>query len=492
MNLTFLKCIVVIILCKVNGSVLSDISYNIKRNGIMVRIDYSKPIKDSDIVDWKSDRGWIYITLLGVASNDTKISKNFYGEDIKQIVIDDFDESIQIAILVDKPIKGYDVINYKNLSYTALFIHTDNKVHYSFSSDESKSQSIFNQTDDSTFPKYNTNFKNAFNKARDELGPNSIFKFHNKLYTTNHPGEETSPNSALIERENHEAGKELYVNQDTGDFIVEDTYIEGTYSFFKDKIIPKKKSENLEEVESKKSKPNNFSTDRLLGSIKTRVKWNQEDDKSTNSLLRDSIFVESEQENNDFKTGRSNDWLNDRFPQNKSTYSGYHPNWSFPDETENLDYYEPHKKDKYSVPKSFPKRITDPGFSYFFYGGIKVDANIDGIPIYVDSKYVGDTPLNKPIQVEPGWHQVSGFSSIYKHLSLKNSLQFVSADPIVNNNELYGAETVYVESGKVETVQFKFNDMGDTPKRMNEINGGMFIGLPIISLICSIIIWGIG
>ena len=164
-------------MCKVNGSVLSDISYNIKRNGIMVRIDYSKPIKDSDIVDWKSDRGWIFITLLGVASNDTKISKNFYGVDIKQIVIGEVDESIQIAILVDKPIKGYDVINYKNLSYAALFIHTDNKVHYSLSSDKSKSQSIYNQTDDSTFPKYNTNFKNAFNKARDELGPNSIFNF---------------------------------------------------------------------------------------------------------------------------------------------------------------------------------------------------------------------------------------------------------------------------------------------------------------------------
>ena len=66
------------------------------------------------------------------------------------------------------------------------------------------------------------------------------------------------------------ARKELYVNQDTGDFIVEDTNIEGTYSFFKDKIIPKKKSENFSEerLESKKSKPNNFSTDRLLGSIR--------------------------------------------------------------------------------------------------------------------------------------------------------------------------------------------------------------------------------
>ncbi len=479
-------------MCKVNGSVLSDISYNIKRNGIMVRIDYTKPIKDSEIIDWKSDRGWIYITFLGVASNDSKILKNFYNEDIKQIVIDDFDESIQIAILVEKPIKGYDVINYKNSLYTALFIHTNNKVYHSFSSGESTSQSIFNHIDGSTFPNYNTNFKDAFNKARDELGPNSIFKFHNKLYTTNHPGEETSINSVLVEPKNYEQDKELYVDQDTGDFMVEDTYTKGTYSFFKDKIIPKKKSENQEKVESKKLKFNSFSTDRLLGSVKTRVKWNQKDKKSTNPVLLDSVLVESEQEGHDFHVGGSNDWLNDKFPQNKSTYSGYHPNWSFPDEIENLDYYEPHKKDKYSVPKSFPKRVMDPGFSFFFYGGIKVDANIDGIPIYVDSKYVGDTPLNKPIQVEPGWHQVSGFSAFYNHLSLKNSHQLVSADPIVSNNELYGAETVYVESGKVETVQFKFNDMGDTPKRMNEINGGMLIGLPIISLICSIIIWGIG
>ena len=52
--------------------------------------------------------------------------------------------------------------------------------------------------DESTFPKYNTDFKSAFNKARDELGPNSIFKFHNKLYTTNHPGEMTKINSALV------------------------------------------------------------------------------------------------------------------------------------------------------------------------------------------------------------------------------------------------------------------------------------------------------
>ena len=49
--------------------------------------------------------------------------------------------------------------------------------------------------------KYNTNFKNAFNKARQELGSNAIFKFHGKLYTTNHPGENKDSYSVLINKE---------------------------------------------------------------------------------------------------------------------------------------------------------------------------------------------------------------------------------------------------------------------------------------------------
>ena len=501
MNHTFLKCIIIVFLCQVNGSVLNDISFNVKRNGIMVRIDYTEPIEDSDIIAWKSDRGWIYMTFLGVSFNNTKIPKNYYGDGLKQIVIDDFDESIQIAVLIDKPIRGYDIINYKKSSYTVLFIHIDNNFSYSLSKNKYKNQSIFNNINESTFPKYNTNFKNAFNKARDELGPNSIFKFQNKLYTTNHPSEETRTSSALIEHEDTVNIKEIYVNQDTGDIMVEGPDVEGTYSFFKDKFIPQKKSVSPARYEHQKNilvekyndlKTKKMSSDKLLSSIKERVNLNKDFSKTSDTLSKSSMFSETEDKSNGFLLGENNDWLNDRFPKSENTYSGYHPHWSFPDETETIDYFESYGEDKFSKPESFPKRNTDPGFSYFFYGGIKVDANIEGIPIFIDGKYAGDTPLNKPIQVEPGWHQVSGFSAVYNHLFLKKSLQFVSTDPIVNNNELFGAETVYVESGKIETVQFKFNDMGDTPKKINEINGGMLIGLPIISLICSIIIWGIG
>ena len=116
---------------------------------------------------------------------------------------------------------------------------------------------------------------------------------------------------------------------------------------------------------------------------------------------------------------------------------------------------------------------------------------MSGVPIYIDGKYVGDTPLNKPIQVEPGWHQVSGFSPFYKRLTTMNILQYINFDPVIQNNESYGSETTYVESGKIANVRFKFNHMGDTPKKWREINGGMSIGAPIISFIFGLILWGI-
>ena len=62
-------------------------------------------------------------------------------------------------------------------------------------------------------------------------------------------------------------------------------------------------------------------------------------------------------------------------------------------------------------------------------------------------------------------------------------------DSIVQNNEMYGSTTVYTEPGKLETVSLKFNQMGDTPKKMSEIQGGMSMGIPMFTLLISIITW---
>ena len=38
----------------------------------MINIDYDVPINDDAIIGWKSDRGWVYLTLLGVRAPKNK------------------------------------------------------------------------------------------------------------------------------------------------------------------------------------------------------------------------------------------------------------------------------------------------------------------------------------------------------------------------------------------------------------------------------------
>ena len=192
------------------GATLKDVSYSVKQNGIMVNLDYTEPIDDDDIIGWKSDRGWVYLTLLGVrAPKGKKPQEDFSGE-VRKIVIDDFDESTQLAILIRKPILGYDIINSKTSPSTIVFIHTEMKKSEVATLKEyikEKGTSVFNVAKSSGFPKYNTNFKNAFDEARKELGPNAIFEYHGKLYTTNHPGEkEAFSKSVLTEKPKSLAG----------------------------------------------------------------------------------------------------------------------------------------------------------------------------------------------------------------------------------------------------------------------------------------------
>ena len=771
-----------------SGARLKDVSYSIKQNGVMINIDYDVPIDDDDIIGWKSDRGWVYLTLLGVRAPQNKsTNKNFKGV-VKKIVIDDFDESTQLAILINKPILGYDIINSKGTPGTIVFIHTEMKkseVAYLKEYIEKEGTSVFNRAKSSGFPKYNTNFKNAFDQARKELGPNAIFEFHGNLYTTNHPGEKGETSSSILNnmislnKEMKEKEglydnqiEEVYVDSSSGDIITEliidtltnklnktevaflenkddpflsdssqddDSWFSGIFPSYKKKRSPFKKDiddkdkviiknnepilverstvkkklnfwkkifpkfetkdfskQKLEEEEVLKPKtgktdftdlqnkfippkienrpmkltdeenrilsqtqlsdtnnvvveiplenfdlePNyseykylqkkyiplpkqNLISDTLSsiyfsGSLTQSPDTNEVEAWFTNenmisneydsrhlqkkyipspkqNLISDTLSsiyfsgsLTQSPDTNEVEAWFTNEnmisneydprylqrqhvplgtnkksfeslsdinlteadpqtpeftapfILDDRYkiqyknkakrnkpkqkietpfePKKKeeNTWLSFFPsqsdsikktlNWndkkekSIPSflkrETESLDYSSIENKD-YSWrtqlpdkrPKSLPPRYSDPGFRYYRQGGITVEANLDGVPIYIDGKYVGDTPLSRPIEVEPGWHQVSGFSPVYTRLAFQKGLQFVGYDSIVQNNEMYGSTTVYAEPGKLETVSLKFNQMGDTPKKMREIEGGMLMGLPMFTLLIGIITW---
>ena len=178
----------------------------------MVNLDYSSPIKDDDIIGWKSDRGWVYLTLLGVRAPKNKVPQQKYRGSVKKIVIDDFDESTQLAILISKPVLGYDIINSKASPSTVIFIHTEmrkSEVANLKKHIDQEGVSVFNVAKSSGFPKYNTNFKTAFDQARKELGPNSIFEYHGNLYTTNHPGEKDSEANSLLVSRNEKIDENL-------------------------------------------------------------------------------------------------------------------------------------------------------------------------------------------------------------------------------------------------------------------------------------------
>jgi len=786
------------------GVNLKDVSYSVKQNGIMVNLDYTEPIDDDDIIGWKSDRGWVYLTLLGVRSPKNKKPQEDFSGAVKKIVIDDFDESTQLAILIRKPILGYDIINSKTSPSTIVFIHTEMKKSEVASLKEyikEKGTSVFNVAQSSGFPKYNTNFKNAFDEARKELGPNAIFEYHGKLYTTNHPGEKEDFSKSILMEKSKLVAKddkigitqsikdleeklleETYVNIETGEMITEnlskelshsseeneiseepnksiginkdDGWFSGLFPFGrntdvaikspkaipkqKDTIIVKEKPILVESLPSKSKRTLKWTqffnflkkrkSDKQAGDInivekvlndvdstskenpdlaleqykllqeryiptknqninlksinndsfvesrtqlsdtnvvatidldeiaqlqnsdyhklqeryipdhlsapndtlslqryyssptqapdtnvvqawfldesiisdeydatrlqkkyipsKTETPLTEQDDSypyvtlpqntqasDTNVVqawfLDESIIsdeydvtrlqqkhIPSEKNNLVFdpiegpysmesptqipeytdpiilkrrlKTEFKNRGAALKFESNKetpfqedslesNTWLSYFPlqsdstkrslQWDFRNEREvpkhlqnkrqSLDYYDRQNNQHQwrsqlsdTKPKSFPKRQTDPAFMYYHNGGIRIESNMDGVPIYIDGKYVGETPLGRPIQVEPGWHQVSGFSPVYTHLASEGGLQFVGYnDSIIQNNESYGATTVYAEAGKLETIELKFNKMGDTPKKWIELKGGINVGLPMFVFVMSMILY---
>ena len=742
----------VLIASSLIGSTLKDVSYSIKQNGIMVNLDYSEPIDDDDIIGWKSDRGWVYLTLLGVRAPKNKVVNQGFSGDVRKIVIDDFDESTQLAILIRKPILGYDIINSNTSPSTIVFIHTEMKkseVANLKQHIEKQGSSVFNVAKSSGFPKYNTNFKNAFDEARKELGPNAIFEYHGKLYTTNHPGEKEALSKSILMKKSigpirdgdfdsftlrsineRSIGdsllEEIYINRSTGELLTEkigeqarindndldnlykkqdkdedDGWFSGEFPTYsdtkKESPIPSQQPIKIDTViqiekpvlveslsKNKKNKLkswknifNIFKRNKngdnksqtknnvILADLKetgsgdlqesTEVKQNNysslqkdlvppDDQNIQMRSIDESGYVISETQLSDtnvvqpFKTQQLSEAKRERFhelqkqyiptelyyqqdtlgflhayepttqepdtniveawftdeslipedydarhlqkehvplknknmvfktledmyleeskPQTpeytdpiildkrlKTTYKNknliqkpkrtrekpFQPNneeentwlsyfptqsdsvkgslkWDFKEENqvppflqsqrEVLDYSSS-DNGKYRWKESFPndqlqqtiKRQADPAFMYYYNGGIRVEANMAGVPIYIDGKYVGETPLDRPIQVEPGWHQVSGFSPLYTHLASAQGLQFINYDSIIQNNEMYGATTVYAEAGKLETVELRFNKMGDKPKRLSEMQGGMNIGAPMLLFLIGMVSW---
>ena len=642
----------------------------------MVSLDYTGTIKDDDIIAWKSDRGWVYLTLLGVRAPLNKFPQQSYKRPVKKIVIDDFNESIQVAILINKPILGYDILNSKSSPGTVVFIHTEMK-HSEVTSLKSyindNGSSVFNVAQSSGFPEYNTNFKNAFDQARSELGPNSIFEFHGKLYTTNHPGEtESMFNPGLTA--SIENGKtkdvnlrktelltntvspieEIYVDITREDVfdkkmdgmnlvvndqdIQNDTHLnrntdktqisnednqqlsvipdfteqepaqrklgrtphkpEATVDDFSLKIKnePKEKrgwfrklflkTKDRKQLKQKKEILSNELAAAIndLSKVKKIDKdgewamsdYSQPDSEKPKAQLEQIVTQEPEvvanaQEVKGYELSRTQEpdfnkndrWAMSDYPNydnekfnNQNLEKGINNTVDFPqlpepesisagsnkvkDRNRNaflitpLNPYdeslvadvmpieEPMESEYKNTEKLYPSQVNIPQnlakeipdeilMQQKWYplqsrkkstapSGIRVTANREGVPIYIDGKLVGETPLAGPVKISPGWHQVSGLTPLYAKVLNRSGMEYVDDDPILRNNQLFGSRTVYVGPKNISVVNLRFNDIGDPPRHpfslrdlpqnMADTEGGMMIGFPVIMALFGFITWG--
>ena len=462
------------------SSVLEDIKYDPKTNGLMISIEYSEPIPDDNIIGWKSDRNWLYITLLGVKHINDISPKSDPNNLIKELVIDSFDESVQIAILLTKKIHWYDIINSEGTSSAVVFIHTEmkNSLQANLKKHLDKNgKSVFSVVSQEGFPTYNTSFQAAFNKAREELGPNALFRYKGKLYHTNHPNE-VNQNVALGFKELDEKKyiDDIFANYALATKKLDQVSLKNQPNLEKSDIVDEyfidedsgqelsEWSDLTEEGENSKVKSSLSFWDRMTAAREDDDKAKLFDnlESSRGQLieeLADHSIINDDLDGRIIKVPKTSWWQ--KLPFSSIT------------------------KGRFGVSK---KRKTDKDL-LLGQSAIRIDANLDGVPIYIDGRYVGHTPLKAPIRVEPGWHQVSGFSPQYLMYLNTGTIDYVSNDPMLNN-QIFGTETLYVEGGKIARSEMRFDYVGPSlPVKKQE--GGWLVGFPILLSFFSLIAWGV-
>ena len=464
----------------VESSVLEDIKYDPKTNGLMISIEYSEPIPDDNIIGWKSDRNWLYITLLGVKHINNISPKSDPNNLIKELVIDSFDESVQIAILLTKKIHWYDIINSEGTSSAVVFIHTEmkNSLQANLKKHLDKNgKSVFSVVSQEGFPTYNTSFQAAFNKAREELGPNALFRYKGKLYHTNHPNEvNQNVASGFKELDEKKSIDDIFANYALAtkklDQVSSDDHSSNEeFNTIDEYFIDEDSGQELSEWSDLAEQDKSENTKSSLSFWDRMTAAREDDDKaklfdnlesSKGQLieeLADHSIINDDLDGRIIKVPKTSWWQ--KLPFSSIT------------------------KGRFGVSK---KRKSDKEL-LLGQSAIRIDANLDGVPIYIDGRYVGHTPLKAPIRVEPGWHQVSGFSPQYLMYLNTGTIDYVSNDPMLNN-QIFGTETLYVEGGKIARSEMRFDYVGPSlPVKKQE--GGWLVGFPILLSFFSLIAWGV-
>ena len=118
---------------------------------------------------------------------------------------------------------------------------------------------------------------------------------------------------------------------------------------------------------------------------------------------------------------------------------------------------------------------------------IEIFCDTDGIPIFIDGVQIGVSPIKDPIQVAPGWHQVSYFPP-----QLSVETESIQQNRIMRDMIKLARQDILVEDGKTVRAVLSYRTIeAEALEYEQRISSGRWIGIGMVSIIMSLIVWGI-
>ena len=118
---------------------------------------------------------------------------------------------------------------------------------------------------------------------------------------------------------------------------------------------------------------------------------------------------------------------------------------------------------------------------------IEIFCDTDGIPIFIDGVQIGVSPIKDPIQVAPGWHQVSYFPP-----QLSVETESIRQNRIMRDMIKLARQDILVEDGKTVRAVLSYRTIeAEALEYEQSISSGRWVGICMVSIIISLIVWGI-
>lgn len=117
---------------------------------------------------------------------------------------------------------------------------------------------------------------------------------------------------------------------------------------------------------------------------------------------------------------------------------------------------------------------------------LDIHCDTENVPIYVDGNMVGISPLSGPIQVAPGWHQVSYFPS-----QVRVGDSSPSGTRLMKDIVSLARQDVLVEEGKTVSVVLSYQSVeAEVQRYQQKLESGKWVGFTMMFLTVILISWG--